>query len=304
MNNHKKGFAVPFLLTMISVLLIGVGVFLYNYKNVVPEISVQTTEQATSSPTGICPDFGALSDFVLKNIEQPDVKKDIEDNIVYHSGLKWKRKASEPYITYPFTKGIEANYGGMDKGISIDEMVLAIQKDSELLTPILASEAQKLGMTTNELNSVKIKSYLNKDINQTFGFTKGEYIYSVVLDGQSMDHQAPPLGTVRITCGQVMKDWDNLYNALNLKADPAEKNSYSDDYVAMGDISPDKKVYAVLGSPSQIRIADYYYFDGMNYSKVASGYYPAECKQLEIKKVGLGIRCYDSTGPAARTVSY
>jgi len=303
MKNSQKGFAAALIIIVIAVLVIGAGIYIYSNRNIGVTTSENTNNQTVTS-SGSCQDFSALSDFVLQNIQKADSQKVMQMNPNVITSFHWKRKITEPFITYPITNGIEAYYGDDKTNHSIDFTVSAIKKDSDALTQAIKTEAGNLGLSVNSLNTLSLQSFSNQDVTQTFGFEKGSSLYSVALTVDSGDHQAPPQGVIRITCGKALDNYDKVYNALNLKADSSVKDLTIIINAAIGDVSSDNTVYAMLGSSNQVKIANYYYFDGSKLKLVSKDSYPAECSALESQKVGLGMRCVDKPSYNQRTVNY
>ncbi len=296
MNKSQKSFIIPALLVIVAVLVIGGGIYYESRKSPVPE--AQQNKQLGNAPSNqssvACENFTELSEFVLKNIQQPDGQKAMEKNPNVITSFHWKRNVAEPFITYPIINGVSAFYGDNKTNHNIDFIVSAIKKDSDALNKTLNTEANSLGLTVNSVNTLPLQSFSNQDATQVFAFEKGESLYSVALTVDSGDHQAPPQGTVAITCGKALDNYDKVYSALNLKADSFIKDPYDNDYVAIGDVSSDNTVYAILGSSNQIRIANYYYFDGKTLKLVSKDSYPTQCAPLESQKVGEDMRCVDA----------
>ncbi len=298
MKNQIRGFSVQLLVGIFAVLIIGVSVYFYNDK----KVTINTLGNTQLSSNSICGDFKDFSDYVLNNIQKPDSQKVMEMNPYVITSFHWKRSATEPYITYPIVRGVEAYYGDNETSRNIDFTVDAIKKSSESLAKSINDEVKKLGFSLNQLNTLNYQSFSNQDVIQTYAFEKGENLYSIVLTVDSGNHQASPYGVVRITCGKAIDNFDKVYNSLSLKADLSIPNPYYDDYVAIADVSTDNTVYAVLGSINQIRISNYYYFDGSKLKLVGKDSYPVECSSLESQKVGLGMKCSDKYNP--RKVEY
>ncbi len=324
MKNSQKGFIVPVLLVIIALLVVGGGVYVYESKKTEAPIATSNTESQTSAQQqatnqsqqnnqpeniasgkslAVCGNFAELSDFILSNIQQPDSQKVMEKNPYVITSFHWKRSAAEPFIAYPIINGVSAFYGDDKTNHSIDFTISTIKKDADALNQKLNTEAKNLGLSVNSLNTLPLQSFSNQDVTQVFAFKKGESLYSVVLTVDSGDHQAPPQGMVKITCGKALDNYDKVYSALNLKTDSSAKDPYNNDYVAIGDISSDNAVYAILGSSNQIKIADYYYFDGKTLRLVSKDSYPTQCAPLESQKIGKGMRCVDANYNQ-RTVAY
>lgn len=259
---------------------------------------ILSTFKFTSASFVSCGNFATLSDFVLRNIQQPDSQNTIQMNEYVITSFHWKRRQGEPFITYPIMNSVEAYYGDQQNNRSIDFIVSAIKKDSDLIGQIIDTKAKNLGLVAEQLNTLPFQSFSNEDVLQTFAFKKDNDLYSIVLAVDSGDHQAPPQGVVTVTCGKSISQYDNVYNSLNLKADTMIEDPFNNDYIAIADVSPDNTVYALLSSER----SDYYYFDGNTLKLVSKDSYPAKCAALESQKVGKGMRCAD--GDKQRTVTY
>ncbi|MCX6723209.1 MAG: hypothetical protein NT094_04075 [Candidatus Staskawiczbacteria bacterium] len=258
-----------------------------------------TNQNNVSQNEPVCGDFSTFSDFVMNNIVKPEIKKKMEMNKYVITSFKWKRNASEPYITYPIIKGNLASYeeildngkGGWTQ--TKTDVMASIKKDSENIGKNINSKASSLGFTLDQLNTVLLQPDANQQISiflRTFAFKKGNNIYSVVLRGET-SHQAPGESTVTVTCGRALDNYEKIYDLLKLKADSSVQNAYNEDYVQISDVSSDNTVYALLGSVNHIKIASYYYFNGNTIKLVTSESYPADCTPLELQKVGKGMRC-------------
>jgi hypothetical protein len=275
----------------------------WNISNIFSKPKTNISNPATSVP---CKNFAAFSDYVLKNILQPDSQNIIAMNKYVITSFRWKRNSGEPFVSYPIINGITASYVGEAENkqtlkysiLHTDDFIIStIKKDSDTLSKNLALEAKNLGLTIDKLNSVSFESSSKPNPAtyqslRTFAFRGGNDLYSIVLS-TDVSHQDISSGNVMVTCGRAVEKYDKLYTALNLKADSTVLNPYDNDYVAVGDISPDNTVYALLGSGSSVRmmISDYYYFNGNTIKLVSTGSYPATCAALELHKVGKGMRC-------------
>lgn len=290
MKNTQKGFIVPLLLLIVAVLLVGGGAYFYTQtKQTNPQVIGNLPIATSTAQATDCTDFNTLSQFVLNTIEKPDSSSAIQMNKSVITSFHWRRNSSEPYISYPITNGVSALYNNQQTLMS------AIKSDSGLLNASLDVEAKSLGLTADVLNTIPFQSFdfgpesLGSYL-QVFGFVKGGSLYSIVLKAEQ-SHQSQGQGVVTITCGTAINQYDKVFNALNFKSDIAVQDPYDYDYVAIGDISPDNSVYALLGSPNHIKIAPYYYFDGNTTKLVSKDSYPATCATLESQKVGKGMRC-------------
>lgn len=301
MKNSQKGFiAVPLIIAIVAVLAVAGGVYFYETKTKSPA-GMDAQSQKSSSA---CGDFALFSDFILKTIQNPDSQKAMEMNKYVITSFKWKRSSSEPFVSYPVINGIKAFYDNQQT------LMASVKNDSDLLGQNLDAEVRALGLVPDALNTLPFKSndisvYQGQTFgsySQVFGFRKDNSLYSLELEAERT-HTAPGEGIVTITCGKAIDQYDKVYSALNFKADPAVKNIYG-DYVAIADVSLDNTVYALLGSPNQIKNAAYYYFDGTTAKLVSKDSYPTQCAPLESQKVGQGMRCYDFPSTAQRTVNY
>lgn len=252
------------------------------------------------STTRTCSDFAALSDYVSNNIKKPDSQNKIEMNPNVISSFRWRRTTNEPYITYPIEIGYESNYleiisdgkGGWKQ--TGTDVLGSTQANFNLLSKKLENKANDLGLSVDPINTQLETSYFHTkfdDYTQTFGFRKANDLYSVVIRYRGGQHQAPADGSVSVTCGRVLEKFDAVYNALKLKANPSAQNVY-DDYVQIGNVSPDGNVYALVGSYSHKEVdLNYYELRGGRVELVSTGSYPAPCSVLESKKVGRGMKC-------------
>lgn len=295
MKNLQKGFAtIPLIIAIVAVLAIAGGVYIYQIKKAeLP--SSENNVSVNTSDTASCGSFAALSDYVLKNIAQPDSQKTMEMNKNVITSFRWKRSSSEPFITYPIISGVQAYYGDQQQNRTHDFVLSAIKNDSDSIGKTIEEKAKSLGLVTDSPNTLPFQSFTDRDVYlRTFAFRGGDNLYSIVLKVEGGGHQAPPVGVVTLTCGKVLNQYDKVYNALNFKTDTSVKNSYDDDYIAIADVSSDNAVYALLGSSNHIKIANYYYFDGNTAKLVSKDSYPTQCVPLESQKVGQGMRCVDS----------
>lgn len=298
MKNKQKGSTVPLLVTIIALLIIGGGVYFYNSnKTSAPvtqnqeSVPAPETQNQVKVSEEVCKDFPALSSFVLQNIQKPDNQKVLEMNPNVITSFRWKRKVSEPFITYPVMNGIEAYYGDEKTNRSADNIISTIKKNSDSLSQSIMNEAKNLGLTQNTMNTLPFQTFPNQDVIQVFAYEKDASLYSVSLVVKSGGHQALPQGSVRITCGKSLENFDKVYDALNPKANSSMKDPYNNDYVSIADVSSDNTVYAILGSSNQVKIADYYYFDGTRLKLISKDSYPVQCSTLQSQKVGMGMRC-------------
>ena len=299
----------------ILVVLVFGGIYLYKNNKVNPPINTPPENQAQQTPENTvsdnsnpaipavtCGNFSELSDYVFKTIQSPDSQSIMQMNPYVITSFRWQRNKSEPFITYPIINGVQAVYGDQNNFRSNDFITSAIENDSKLISQSISEKAKELDFVVDSLNTLPLKTFSNKDVLQVFAFKKGDGIYSVVLKSE-WGYQAPGQSTVTVTCGKAISDYDKVYNALNLKITPAVENHYNDDYVAISDVSADGKVYALTGSSGQIKIAEYYYFDGNSLRLVSKDSYPTQCAPLESQKVGKGMRCVDPNY-TQRTVNY
>src|SRR3989338_3830342 len=315
MKNSQKGFAtIPLIIAIVAVLAIAGGVYFYETKTKSPtDTNVQSQNNPSpniSNPAPVtassasCGDFAALSDFVLKSIQQPDSKNTMQENKNVITSIRWKRSPNEPFVSYPIVSGIQAYYGNEQVNRSHDFVVSAIKNNSDALDKTINEKVKNLGLSADSLNTLPFQSFSSQDIYlRTLAFRGADNLYSITLKVEGGGHQAPPVGVVTVTCGKAVNQYDKVYNALNFKADASVQDSYDNDYVAIADVSSDKMVYALLGSSNHIKIADYYYFDGTTVKLVSKDSYPAQCVSLESQKVVLGMRCTDQNYHQ-RTVTY
>lgn len=299
----------------ILIALIVGGIYLYKSSKVNLSTNTQSQNQTQQSPENTisnnsnpitpavtCGNFSELSDYVSKTIQSPDSQSVMQMNPYVITSFRWQRNASEPFVTYPIINGVQAVYGDQNNFRSNDFITSAIENDSKLINQSINEKAKELGFTVDSLNTLPLKTFSNKDVLQLFAFKKGDSIYNIVLKSE-WGYQALGQSTVTVTCGKALSEYDKVYNALNLKITPSIENHYNDDYVAISDVSADGKVYALTGSSSQIKIAEYYYFDGNSLKLVSKDSYPTQCAPLELQKVGKGMRCVDPNY-AQRTVNY
>lgn len=300
MKNSQAGF-IKFILKIIFLfIVICIGAYFYFHnKPAVSDIKDIINKTVTPAVTKLttCQDFGAFSNFVLKNIEKPDSQKEIEMNKYVISSFLWKRNADEPNVAYPIIRGIEASYNYVDDA----QIKSEVQNSATTLIKILGAEAKSLGFSTDELNThapeffpyggVVAPDYIQMfKYRAIFGYRKGTDLYSIVIKSD-ISHQAPPDGSVTVACGIAPEKYDSFYDSLNLKTDKTVANRFDDDYVAISDISPDDSIYALLGSTNHIKIADYYTFIVGIGRKISSDSYPIKCKVLGAQSVGKGMRC-------------
>ena len=289
------------------------GIYLYKNNKVNLPTNTQTQNQVQQNPENIvsnnptpptvtCENFSELSAFISKTIQSPDSQSVMEMNPHIITSFRWQRNTLEPFITYPIINGVEAVYGDQNNFRSNDFITSAIENNSTLISQSINEKAKELGFVVDSLNTLPLKTFSNKNVLQVFAFTKGDSIYNIVLESV-WGYHAPGVSTVTVTCGKTLSDYDEVYNALNLKITPSVEDYYHDDYVAISDVSPDGKVYALTGSPSQISLADYYYFDGNSLKLLSENSYPTQCALLESQKLGKGMRCVDQDH-VQRTVNY
>ncbi len=293
MRNSQKSLVFPILVAVIVIVIVVGGIFIY--KNSKPNVSVLSDSQKVTTPV-LCKDFVALSDFVLKNIQQPDSQNVMQANLYGITSFRWKRKASEPFITYPTVNGIKAYYGDDNTYRTIDYTVSAIKKDSNILNQKLNTEVKKLGLFANSLNTLQFQSFSTQNATQTFGFEKDGSLYSIALTVYSGGHQVQPHGIVRIACSKSLDNYDKVYSALKLKDDSSVKDPYNNDYIEIADVSPDNTVYEIFGSSNQPKDMNYYYFNDNKLRLVSSSSSPALCAKLESQKVGQGMGCVNNSG--------
>lgn len=326
MKNLQKGFAtIPLVIAIVAVLVIAGGVYFYGTKTKSPvDTDVQSQNNPSSSvsnpapvtaSSASCGDFAALSDYVLKNIQQPDSQNTMQMNPNVITSFRWKRSSNEPFVSYPIVNGIQAYYGDQKTYRSNDFLMSAIKNDSSLISQTINEEVKKLGLIPDQLNTLPFQSFPlaasevtgpeQKDFAylQLFAFRKNNDLYSVVLKAEK-GYGAQGQGVVTVTCGKAVSGYDKVYSTLNFKSDTKVQNGYDNDYVAIADVSSNNAVYALLGSSNHIKIADYYYFDGTTAKLVSKDSYPAQCAGLESQKVGLGMRCVDVPSYNQRIVAY
>jgi hypothetical protein len=273
-----------------------------------------------------CVEFDSFSSSVLNTIQRPDSQRDIVNKNVIGNNFEWKRNANESFIGYPILKGVEGDYLGYDEktGTMIHSgnyPILSMQNDSSLLTASIENLADSFGLAADTLNTIPLQSFslvgdndrgyidvlnasssVNDDKDyQVFAFHRGNDFYSVVLSFESGEHQAPDQSSIKITCGKAVKQYDDLYDAINPQSDPSTTDRYS-DYVQIVSVSPDGKVYELFGN--HVDIADYYYFDGTVLKPVSSDSAPITCDKLERQKIGAGMLCYDTPDNVERYAMY
>jgi len=305
-KSQKSLAAIPSMIAIVAVLAIAGGVYFYETKIKSPtSTNIQSQNNLSdNTSSAICEDFTDLSDYVLKNIQQPDGQNAMEANKNVITSFRWKRKSGEPFITYPIVNGVRSYYGDQQTNRSRDFVVSAIKNNSDALGKTIDEKAKNLGLIADPLNTLPFQSFLNQDIQlRAFAFRGGDNLYSITLKAEGGGNQALPVGVVTVACGKAVNEYDSVYNALNFKADTTVQNTYDNDYVAIADISSDNKVYALLGSSNHIKIANYYYFNGNTAKLVSKDNYPTQCVPLESQKVGKGMRCID-TNYNHRTVNY
>lgn len=305
---NQRGFATFPLVIIVLLVIAGVGGYLaFGPKAQVPapQPKVQAPTSAVTNGNLACNDFAALSDYVLKNIMQPDSQNTMQMNKNVITSLRWKRSSGEPFVSYPIINGVQAYYGDQQTNHTHDFVVSTIKKDSDIIGQTIDEEVKKLGLSADSINTLPFQSFPDQDVYlRTFGLRGGDNLYNVVLKVEGGGHQAPPQGVITITCGRAVNQYDKVYNALNFKADPKVRDIYDNDYVAIADVSSDNTVYALIGSTNHIKIADYYYFDGNTAKLVSEGSYPTQCANLESQKVGKGMRCVDVPSYTQRQVTY
>src|SRR3989338_5838174 len=144
MKNSQKGFAtIPLIIAIVAVLAIAGGVYFYETKTKSPtDTNVQSQNNPSpniSNPAPVpassasCGDFAALSDFVLKSIQQPDSQNTMQANKNVITSIRWKRSPNEPFVSYPIVSGIQAYYGNEQVNRSHDFVVSAIKNNSDAL---------------------------------------------------------------------------------------------------------------------------------------------------------------------------
>lgn len=303
MKNNQKGFVAPLIISIITLLAIGGGVYIYKIKK------VETTSTTTNSSNSSCKDFDKFSDFILKTIE----KSDAQGNPEKEGALRyftWKKDENKPSTSYPVLKLAIAYYGissisdmwDISEKARNTDFMLAIKKSSILISQNIYKETKKLNLESDTLNtSPFISSDLDtsafegagltiKDFsyNQTFAFKNNTDLYRVDLFAEQ-NYQAPGYGSVIITCGESVENYDKLYNAL------IQQLNYHDGVLIILSISPDNKIYQVWDSK---HIPQYYYFDGYTTKLVSTATSGSiiECSILEKLKLGKGMDCIIDTG--------
>jgi len=289
----------------ILVVLIVAGIYFYKTSKVNPSATNLPTENQTqqnpenntaentpNTPALSCGNFAELSDYVLKTIQQPDGQNTMQMNPYVITSFHWKREQGEPFVTYPIINGTQTYYGDQNNFRSNDFIVSAIKNDSNLIGQTIDEKVKSLGFVVDSFNTLPLQIFSDKNVLRVFAFRKGDDIYSIVLK-TDWGYQAPGGGSVTVTCGKAISEYNKVYDALSLKMDSAVENPYGNDYVAISDVSSDGKVYALVGSSNQIKIAEYYYFDGTSIKLVSKDSYPTQCVPLESEKVGKGMRCVD-----------
>lgn len=295
--NKKGGFSqLAVILIAVGIVIVGGGLY---FALKAPQVSAP--EQGITTLSEPCKDFGALSDYVLKAIVPPDSQNIIQMNPYVINSFHWKRNREEPFISYPIINGTNFLYGGENHNRSSSFIASTTQQDSYNVSQTINSEALNLGLTADPLNTLSFQLFTDQYL-QTFGFKNGDDLYSILIKAY-VGHQAPSQGTITVTCGRAIDQYDKIYNALGLKTDLTVQDPYDNDYVTIAAVSPDSTVYALLGSSNHIKVANYYYFDGTTAELVSSDSYPTQCAPLESQKVGLGMRCVD-TNYNQRTVIY
>jgi hypothetical protein len=214
------------------------------------------------------------------------------------TSFHWKRSSGEPFISYPIINGVQAHYDSEHQTNRTGNIISTIKNDSDIIGKIIGEKAKNLSLIADSLNTLPFQSFPDHGVYlRTFAFKRGENLYNIILEAFSSS-QALPQGVVTITCGKAINQYDKVYNALNLKTDTTIQDTYNFDYVAIADVSPDNRVFALQGG----KIEGYYYFDGNTATLASKDSYPTECKPLESQKIGRGMRCTDSYNQ--RTVTY
>jgi hypothetical protein len=290
-----------------------------------PPQNTNTQSPMQNINTSPCGEFSDLSDFILNNIVKPDEQKvtpvSLTSQIVpgykFFNSFEWRRNASEPFVSYPIMNGNTASYeeevytNGSWQPTNTD-VLSAVKNDSDTIGKIINSKATSLGLTVDQLNTVSPQSFTTTgecggtDFINTFGFRSGNDLYSIVLKSEKSSC-APSSGSLVMTCGQAINQYDKFYDALNFKAEASVQDSYDKDYIGISDVSPDNTVYEVNGWRTDPFGPNYYYFDGTTTKLVNTGWGPVQCSTLESLKIGKGMLCqvFSSTAPnIERIVTY
>jgi hypothetical protein len=94
--------------------------------------------------------------------------------------------------------------------------------------------------TTDLLGKDTVKEY------QRFGFTKGTDLYSVIMD-YSVNMGAQSGMRLNIECGRVDKNYDQVYDSLNIVNKKDSDESEEDFQRNYMEIYPDKSVSFIYG---------------------------------------------------------
>ncbi|MEI8343799.1 MAG: hypothetical protein WCF93_02535 [Candidatus Moraniibacteriota bacterium] len=170
-------------------------------------------------------------------------------------------------------------------------------KNYSNISKTIDKEAKKLDLTINKFNTLPLKSfYVNS--SSKFGLSgKNGDLYRISLLYIPNSPQSPGGDWVTIDCGRSIEQYDNFYNAINIKPHNINQqpHSYDDDSVWISRISSDNKVYFVYRNDDNPDRFTYYYFDE-NKAEIISqnGGSLIECSIFESRKIGKGMQCEDN----------
>lgn len=264
------------------------------------------SEKVGMQKANACAEFKALSSFVLNTISKPDDIKDETNFDPYDNSFAWRRAENEPLITYPAAVSKTAHYYEYDyeKELRLHDgeyLISAVKSSSDALAN-LTQKATELGLTVDETNTIPYQSFdimayesVIKDYEylQSFGFTKGDDLYSIVLSAVR-GYGAPATAFISVTCGNSDKKYDVLYDKLSLTSKKVTGNPYR-KIVGVLERNDSQDVFSVHDNNVKGFPFAYYYLSGEKLELLNNESSPITCNILESKKIGKGMSCTEIT---------
>ncbi|MEI7750055.1 MAG: hypothetical protein WCJ25_03550 [Candidatus Moraniibacteriota bacterium] len=260
-----------------------------------------TSDTQTSSVNSeVCKDFSAIKEYVSKNIAPSDSESSSDSEYLDWTLFEWKRKTSEPFISYPPLRLFHYVYGWKnDAPISHESEFFqsVTERNSKNIGSGIRDEAKRLGLVIDEINTLPLWSF-PLGYGTDFSYVKSVFalrsdngdLYSIYLSGNPDGGGAGAAGTadVSISCGRAVDTYDLLYDEMDLKAVEKTQDPYVENRV-YGSVlwEGNEGVVASLDYAPTWR-GDYYYHDGsfelMDNPK-------GSCMAYESRKIGKGVRC-------------
>jgi hypothetical protein len=206
----------------------------------------------------------------------------------------WKRKAGEPFISYPPIAGIHYGFGqaftpnGYDNNYDDAGLISKIDKSYALIGKAIIKGAKKHGLIADKLSTIPLqyydynagkivgnkmpslpkKKYANLAFIGTYGFRgankspSAKDLYIMVVKYNGCGFQDAPYAEISLSYARPDPDWDKVYDILSFKDDPSFKIPLQVDSVAIFDVRLNNTVYGLYGSNNRMRSANYYYIQG------------------------------------------